>query len=138
MHSPAFYLSFLLILGVIIHDVTSLTAADERKSKSLAKAPPKVTPTSARPSKRGRKTKGHIPVPKKEPKAAEKMHFGVSMNSLTGYEKPGMPIRVIDFNGTLPLNFNATNHIIDLPWRNNMKILVDPEDVDWSKHAQRP
>ena len=64
---------------------------------------------------------------RKSSKKSNKAKYGVSMSSLTGYEKPGMPIKVVDFDGILPPNFNLSNHVIDLPQKHHLQIIVDQE-----------
>ena len=99
---------------------------------------PKIPRLSSRPARKRSTARKTASKPNQPPKAPVKHLYGVSMSSLTGYEKPGMPIKVIDFDGPLPVGFNATNHIVDLPMKNHLKILVDPEDVDWSRQQKAP
>ncbi len=96
------------------------------------KFPTKDSRLTSRPSKNRQPSSRKDQQRKTVPKPIKNVHnYGVSMSSLTGFEKPGMPIRVYDFNGALPEDFNATNHVLDLPTKNHLKILVDPEDIDW-------
>ena len=129
MLKPAYFFSFFIVftilVGVVIGEFNK--EAEQKRPKPSGK-PPRP---SIRASKK-RQTANRRDNRRTMPESLKNVHLGVSMSSLTGFEKPGMPIRVFDFNGTLPADFNATNHILDLPMKNHLKILVDPEDIDWA------
>lgn len=56
-----------------------------------------------------------VSAPPKQPTHREKQIYGVSLSSITGFEKPMMPIKILDFDGFLPQNLNISDYTLDLP-----------------------
>jgi hypothetical protein len=134
MIKPAYFFSLLIVLFIFFNGKNA--EFNEEAGLNRPKLAVKPQHPSARASKK-RPAVNRKVSPKTDTQPLKRVHFGVSLNSLTGFEKPGMPIRVFDFNGTIPVGFNATDHVLDLPLQNHLKILVDPEDIDWTRQSSR-
>lgn len=129
--SLLFFFLFIATLALIqandLNSVGQPPAARKANQSQRSNKPAQVARQGSSKKQQQQPARQQHQQTRKSSKKSNKAKYGVSMSSLTGFEKPGMPIKVIDFDGILPPNFNLSNHVIDLPQKHHLQIIVDQE-----------